>query len=154
MTKVKEKPEPIVIPGAEFMTPEEYKKAKENEQQRRLMAKRRGKEVTAKKQTNQEIRVMDTAAMVEMAKNTRNKAVQLLDKKLNMLNEDDEELKKVNMATLATVFGILFDKAQLADGLATENIAIHSKIDINMTSDSALQELNKMREQFTGDNNK
>lgn len=149
---MKKETEPIVIPGAENMTKEELRKAKRNESQRRLMAKRRGAdpdEITPFKQTNQELRKMGTQEMVEMAKDTRNMAIQVLNKKLINLNEDSDELKKINMATLATVFGILFDKAQLAAGLATENIAIHSKIDINMTSDIALQELNKMRESFS-----
>lgn len=142
----------IVIPGAEHMTPEELKRAKHNEKMRRYMMRSTGKEATLTKQTNQSVRKMDTAEMVEMAKDTRNLAITVLNKKLLGLADDEEELKKVNMATLATVFGILFDKAQLAAGLATENIAIHAKIDVNMTSDKALQELNKMREQFTSDN--
>lgn len=142
----------VVIPGAEFMTKEELAKAKQNERQRKQMAKRRGKdpeEITEFKQTNQELRSMDTKEMVEMAKETRNIAIQVLNKKLINLNSNEEELSKINMATLATVFGILFDKAQLAAGLSTENIAIHAKIDINMTSDVALAELNKMRESYS-----
>lgn len=143
----------VVIPGAEFMTKEELAKAKKNETQRRLMARRSGKEPVVVKDKH-ELRKIETSEMIEIAKDTRNKAVQLLDKKLNMLNEDDEELKKINMATLATVFGILFDKAQLAAGLATENIAIHAKIDVNMNADAAVAELNKMREQFSEANGK
>lgn len=145
------KGEKIIVPNAENMTPEEIKKFKHKEKVRRYAARQSGKEVV-EQVSNHELRKIDTETMVEIAKDTRNKAVQLLDKKLNMLNEDDEELKKVNMATLATVFGILFDKAQLAAGLATENIAIHAKIDINMNADAAMSELNKMREKFSENN--
>jgi hypothetical protein len=149
--KTIEKGEKIIVPNAENMTPEEIKKFKHKEKVRRYTARQSGKEVV-EQVSNHELRKIDTETMVEIAKDTRNKAVQLLDKKLNMLNEDDEELKKVNMATLATVFGILFDKAQLAAGLATENIAIHAKIDINMNADAAMSELNKMREKFSENN--
>ena len=152
-TKVIKKGEPIIVPNAENLTEEEIRRYKQKEKVRRLAARKAGKEVV-EQVSNHELRKLETAEMVEIAKDTRNKAVQLLDKKLNMLNEDDEELKKINMATLATVFGILFDKAQLAAGLATENIAIHAKIDVSMNADSALNELNKMREKFSEGNSK
>ena len=152
-TKVIKKGEPIIVPNAENLTEEEIKKFRHKEKVRRYTARQSGKEVV-EQVSNHELRKIETSEMIEIAKDTRNKAVQLLDKKLNMLNEDDEELKKVNMATLATVFGILFDKAQLAAGLATENIAIHAKIDVNMNADSALAELNKMREKFSEGNSK
>lgn len=152
MKKVIEKGAPIIIPNAENLPPEEVKRLKHNEKIRRYNARRKGEEAEIAK-TKQEIRKMDTSEMVELAKQTRNRAVQLLDKKLAMLNEDDEELKKVNLTTLATTFGILFDKSQLAAGLATENIAIQAKIDINMSPDAAIRELNKMREKFSEENN-
>lgn len=144
---------PIVIPGAEFMTKEELAKAKKNESQRRLMARRRGGE-PVEKLTKQEIRKLETAEMVELAKDTRNLAVQALNKMLLLLNTDDEMLKKMNPTQIATVFGIMFDKARLAEGMSTENIAIQAKIDINMSSDKALEELNKMREKFSEMNTK
>ncbi len=140
---------PIVIPGAEFMTKEELAKAKKNESQRRLMARRRGKE-PAPKYTKQELRKIDTEEMVELAKDTRNMAIQVLNQKLMNLYSDPEQLSRTNITQLATAFGILFDKAQLAAGLATENIAIHAKIDVNMSSDQAIEELNKMREKMSG----
>jgi hypothetical protein len=151
MKKSVEKGTPIVIPGAEFMTKEEIAKAKKNEAQRRLMARRRGGE-PVEKYTNNELRKINTEEMVEVAKDTRNIAIQTLNKKLLEIYQDPEQLNKVNLATLATVFGILFDKSQLAAGLSTQNIAIQAKIDVNMSSDKALEELNKMREKFTQDN--
>lgn len=141
---------PIVIPGAEFMSKEELEKAKKNESQRRLMARRRGGE-PVEKYSNQELRKLNTGEMVEMAKDSRNLALQTLTKKLVEVYNDPEQLSKVNLATLATVFGIMFDKGQLMDGLSTQNIAIQAKIDVNMTSDKALEVLNKMREGFAKD---
>lgn len=141
------KGEPIIIPGAEFMTKEELDHKKKNESQRRLMARRRGGEPSVVLPKH-EIRKIDKAEMIEMSKDTRNLAIQTLNKKLIELYHDDEQLSKVNLATLATVFGILFDKAQLAEGLSTSNIATHTKIDINISSDKALDELNRMRQRI------
>jgi hypothetical protein len=137
----------IIIPNEENLEPEEVERLKHNERIRRSTARSKGQEVleVVPKHT---LRKIDTAEMVEMAKDTRNKAVQILDMKLTDLFNDPEQLQKTNLATLATVFGILFDKAQLAAGLSTQNIAISAKIDVNMSSDKALDELNKMREKF------
>ena len=144
---------PIVIPNAENLTPEEIKKIKHNEKMRRYMARRRGKEPVVV-ETKQEIRKLDTTEMVELSKDTRNKAIQILDKKLTELYADPDALSKVNLATLATVFGILFDKTQLMTGMATENIAIQANININMRADEALEELNKMRERAAEEHTK
>jgi len=146
--KVIKKGDPIIIPGAEFMSKEELSKAKQNESMRRQMARRRGGE-PQEKHTKQELRKLNTDEMIEMAKDSRNLALQTLSKKLTQVYSDNDQLRKVNLATLATVFGIMFDKGQLMDGLSTQNIAIQAKIDVNMTSDKALEVLNKMRENFT-----
>lgn len=157
MTKIKgdvvEKGEPIVIPGAEFMTKEELAKAKKNESQRRLMQRRRGK-VPTKKLNKQEIRALETETMVDLAKGTRDLTLDILGQKLMMIMNDEEQMQKVNLATLATVFGIMYDKTQLMQGLSTQNIAVNAKIDVNMKSDEAIEELNKMREQFRESNQK
>lgn len=145
------KGEPIIIPGAEFMSKEELAKAKKNESQRRLMARRRGHEPTVPT-TKAELRKIDTQQMVELSKDTRNLAVQILNQKLVQMQSDPEALSKTSIKDLATVFGILVDKSQLLNGLATSNIAIQAKIDINMTSDKALEELNKMREKYAESN--
>lgn len=155
MTKIKgkeiQKREPIVIPGAEFMSPEELKKAKQNEAQRRLMQRRRGK-VPTKKLNKQEIRELGEEQMVSLSKGTRDFALDILGQKLMMIASDQEQMEKVNLATLATVFGIMYDKTQLMQGLSTQNIAVSAKIDVNMKSDEAIEELNKMREKFREEN--
>jgi hypothetical protein len=146
-SKVIEKGAPIIIPNKEEMTKEEIKKFKHRETMRRYMARRRGGKALVKEEKH-EVRKINTEQMVEMSKDTRNLAIQTLNKKLIELYDNPETLEKTNLATLATVFGILFDKTQLMAGLATENIAIQAKIDVNMKSDDAIKELNKMREQY------
>lgn len=150
-SRVVEKGEPIIVPNAENLTEKEINQYKEKEKKRRLRAREKGGEVEVVK-TKQELRKIDTEEMVAMAKDTRNMAVQLLEMKLQELYADPAQREKLNLATLATVFGILFDKTQLMAGLSTENIAIQAKIDINMNSDTALQELNKMREKYAESN--
>lgn len=149
--RVIEKGEPIVIPNEENLPPEEVKRLRHNEKMRRFNARKKGLDVVVP-QTKQDIRKIDTSELVELSKDARNLAIQTLNKKLENLYLNPEELAKINIAQLATVFGILFDKGQLLNGLSTENISIKSKIDITMNSDSALQELNKMREKYAESN--
>ena len=157
MTKVKgkiiKKGEPIVIPNADALEPKEVERQKKNESQRRLMQRRRG-EVPTKKLNKQEIRALETDVMVDLAKGTRDLTLDILGQKLLMIMGDEEQMQKVNLATLATVFGIMYDKTQLMQGLSTQNIALNAKIDVNMKSDEAIQELNKMRESFRESNQK
>lgn len=141
------KGDPIIVPNAEDMTKEEIERYKHNERMRRYMARRKGKEVM-ERQKKQEIRKMSQEEMVEKTKDTRNLAIEAIQTKLQDINSDPEELKKINLGTLATVFGILYDKTQLMDGLATENIAVKAQIDVNMGSDKAIEELNRMREKY------
>lgn len=157
MAKIKgeviKKGEPIVIPNADALEPEELERQKKNESQRRLMQRRRG-EVPTKKLNKQEIRALETDVMVDLAKGTRDLTLDILGQKLQMIMADEEQMKKVNLATLATVFGIMYDKTQLMQGLSTQNIAVNAKIDVNMKSDEAIEELNKMRESFRESNQK
>lgn len=76
----------------------------------------------------------------------RNKAAELLHKKMDMINKSPALLKKENLVSLAKVFGIFFDKSQILQGQATENIAIKAKISRDMTPEESLEELLKMRE--------
>lgn len=77
----------------------------------------------------------------------RNKAAELLHKKMDMINGSRRLLEKENLVSLAKVFGIFFDKAQILQGQATENIAIKAKITKDMSPDEALDQLLNMREQ-------
>lgn len=146
-TKVIKRGDPIIIPGGEFMSKEELRAAKNKESMRRQMARRRGGEPT-EKLTKQEIRELDNAKMVELALDLRNTTAEVLKIKLQNLLSNPEELSKTNLVQLTTAFGTLVDKAQLLSGLATEHIAIKANIDINISSDEAINQLNKMREKF------
>jgi len=148
--KVK-KGEPIVIPNAEALDKGELERQKKNEAQRRLMQRRRGKEPTVPLR-GQEVREIETEDMISMAKQTRNLSLGVLENALVNLMQDPEKLAKTNIATLATVFGIMYDKTQLMQGLSTQNIAVNAKVDINMNSDEAIQELNKIRSKFQESN--
>lgn len=139
---------PIVIPNAENLTDEELKKAKHAEKMRRYKVRTNGGDPGETKKTGQEIRKIDTKELIDLSKDTRNLAIQTLAKKLQEIYDDPEALAKINLATLATTFGILFDKTQLMNGMATQNIAIQAKLDVTMSSDKAIQELNRMRESF------
>ena len=102
--------------------------------------------------SKQEIRIIDNSELVALTADTRNLMMMVLNEKAKSLLGDPEELKKLNMTSIATAFGILVDKHNIMNGMATENIAIHHKIDINMSSDKALEELNKMREKYAESN--
>jgi uncharacterized metal-binding protein len=119
----------IIIPNAEALTPEELKKAKHAEKMRRYMARKRGSEPT-ENYGKIELKKIGVNQMIELATDTRNLAVQTLNNKLVEVNSSPEKLEKVSLKELATVFGILFDKSRVMEGLATENIAIHAKIDV------------------------
>jgi hypothetical protein len=76
----------------------------------------------------------------------RNKAAMLLHKKMDRISRSKKMLDALSLSQLATTFGIMFDKAQIVQGQATENIAVLSKIDPNMTAEMAIDALTKMRE--------
>lgn len=81
----------------------------------------------------------------------RNKASLLIDKKMNYLMKNKKALEKESLVNLAKVFGIFFDKSQIVQGQATENIAIMAKVDDNMTPEQAMDALLKTREKIMAD---
>jgi hypothetical protein len=85
--------------------------------------------------------------LVSGVQDTRDATLMLVRKKLNLLNSDKEQLKKMNLATLTTAFGILFDKSQIAKGEATEHIAIHAKISQDMSPEDRIAAIAKIREE-------
>lgn len=145
---VPKKGSPIIIPNAEFLTPEELKRAKHNERVKRYLARRRGA-VEMNPDTKIGLRKLKNEELIDASKSTRDIAIQALNKKLIEIYDNPEELRKVNLVQLATTFAILFDKSQLIQGLATENLAIRARIDINMNSSQALEQLNKIREGYS-----
>lgn len=77
----------------------------------------------------------------------RGKAAKLLDAKMDMLGSSKKKLDKENIVSLAKVFGIFFDKAQIVQGEATEHIAVLSRnINDDMSPEEAMKTLLKFRE--------
>lgn len=70
----------------------------------------------------------------------------LMNRKLDILAKSKKELAKTSLKELSVAGGILFDKAQLLKGEATEHIAVMAKIDKNITADDALKMVSEMRE--------
>jgi hypothetical protein len=155
-------PIPIIIPGADRMSKKQLERAKHNERMRRYRARKKGipivsdklthipKEVKDKEVTykldSQEKRLLKRSETMALVKETKNLALATLHKKLALINTDEDELRKINLATLATTFGIMQDKALLLEGKATQNIAVKSKVDVNMSASQAIEALSKMRE--------
>jgi hypothetical protein len=69
----------------------------------------------------------------------------LLNKKLNLAAKNKKELDKIPAVSLAQIASTVFDKAQIVNGEATENIALRAKIDDNITPEVALEEILKRR---------
>lgn len=81
----------------------------------------------------------------------RNKAAILIDKKMNLLLKSKKALEKESLVNLAKVFGIYFDKGQIIQGQATENIAVLSKVSDGLTPEEAMEALIKSREKIMED---
>lgn len=76
----------------------------------------------------------------------RDTVFNLMNRKLDIIAKSKKELAKISLKELGIAGGILFDKAQILRGEATEHVAVMAKIDKNMSSDDALQAVSKIRE--------
>lgn len=83
----------------------------------------------------------------------RNKAAMLLHKKMDYLNKNKKALEAVSLTQITTTFGIMFDKAQIIQGQATENIAVMGKIDSDLSPEASLDMILKMRQMEVEDKN-
>jgi hypothetical protein len=90
--------------------------------------------------------VLDSSDSKQLVVGGKNKAAVLLHKKMDMLMNSKKRLDAVPVSQLATMFGILFDKAQIISGEATENIAVMAKVKKDMNPQEALDALLKIRE--------
>ncbi len=89
----------------------------------------------------------DKASFPELALSGRNKALSLVHAKLDRMSKSKKSLDGVAIGQLATVYGILFDKAQIIRGEVTERVMILSKnVNINMNPQEAIDMAIKMRE--------
>lgn len=76
----------------------------------------------------------------------RDVAGKLIAKKLDYLEAHPKALQQESLVNLGKIFGILFDKAQIIQGQATEHIAVMSKIDSSLTPAEALDAVLRSRE--------
>lgn len=84
----------------------------------------------------------------------RNKAFTLINTKMDRIGSSRKKLDAVSIGELAKVFGILFDKAQIIQGEATEHVSIMSKISTDMSPKDALDTVLRMREITQADKHK
>lgn len=76
----------------------------------------------------------------------RDAAGRLIARKLEHLESHPKALAQESLVNLGKIFGILFDKAQIIQGQATEHVAHMGKIDTNMTPEDALAAVLRGRE--------
>lgn len=76
----------------------------------------------------------------------RKKAYELLNAKMERIGSSKKKLDEVSVSSLAQVFGIVFDKAQMIQGEATENIAMIARISDKISPDEAIQAILRTRE--------
>ncbi len=77
----------------------------------------------------------------------------LIDKKLNMVGKSRKKLDSISFKELGVIGGISFDKSQILKGEATENIAVMSRVDKDISPEDALKLVSQMREINTDKNN-
>lgn len=87
----------------------------------------------------------------ELLLSNRDLANRLVHKKLVALDASKKALRNESIVSLGKIFGILFDKAQIIRGQATEHVALLSNIDSSLKPEDALSLVLKMREVSTND---
>lgn len=103
--------------------------------------------VAQRKQTLAEKADADKSKTIsDLVLDNRNTAMRLLSKKMERLDTSRKRLDNVAVGELAKVAGIMFDKGQIIQGQATENVAVMAKIDEKMSPSDALNTLLKLRE--------
>lgn len=90
--------------------------------------------------------VLDKQDIKELTVSGRKKALDLLHMKMDRIAGSKKKLDEVPITSLAQVFGIIFDKAQIIQGMATENVAVLAKIDKDLKPEDAIALVLKMRE--------
>lgn len=92
--------------------------------------------------------VQKVTDLKEQALDTRDMAAELLRLRMAGLLRNKKALAEVPLGTLAQVYGITFDKAQIAKGESTENIAVLAKnVDENMSAEDAINLILAQREE-------
>ena len=90
---------------------------------------------------------IDNRDIGEVVSSVRDKVWQLIDKKLGRYTNSKKKLDQISFKELGVMAGISFDKSQILQGKATENIAVLAKIDENLSPQQLLELALKAREQ-------
>jgi len=113
----------------------------------RSISGRRKDELTGKVKMD-----VSNATIKELTLDNRDKIARLLSKKLDMISVKD--LKAMKISEFTNPYGMLFDKGQILQGQATENIAVLSKIEDGLSSKDLLDALLNQREVTVSSNQK
>lgn len=84
---------------------------------------------------------LESLSTKELVVGAKGKIWVLLHKKLDQMGKSRRDFNKESLMSLAKVAGIVFDKAQIASGEATEHIAIRAKIDPEMPVEDMLSRM-------------
>jgi hypothetical protein len=114
--------------------------------QRAVATSKKGVTVTQETTLREKLDTEANPEFKDLVLSGRKKAFQLLNMKMDRVMKSNKGIDEVGITALAQTFGILFDKAQIIQGEATENVAIMARIDRNMSSEDALASILKMRE--------
>jgi len=109
----------------------------------RKVAVRSGPTLAEKTAENKAITALDIKGLTLAS---RDRAGRLIGKKLEYMEAHPKALAAESLVNLGKIFGILFDKAQIIQGQATEHVAVMSKLDVNMTPEESLSMILRMRE--------
>lgn len=102
------------------------------------------KESTLREKQDQAI--LDSRDIKEVVVKVRDQALDLVQRKMQLIGSSKKRLDEANISSLAQVFGIIFDKAQIVQGQATEHIAVLGKVDKDIKPDDAINMILKFRE--------
>jgi hypothetical protein len=81
----------------------------------------------------------------DLVLNANKKSWILINRKLDRILKSGKKIDDLSLGYLTSLVDKVFDKARIVKGEATENIAIRSKIDININPQQALEEVIKRR---------
>ncbi len=96
--------------------------------------------------TVREKKELSNAEIPELVTEARDTAYRLINAKLDIIESSKTELKNAKLSDLVKAGDILFNKGQIVRGEATQNIAILSKVDKNMSAEDALTAIVQMQE--------
>jgi basic membrane lipoprotein Med (substrate-binding protein (PBP1-ABC) superfamily) len=90
---------------------------------------------------------IDSRDIGQVVGSVRDKTWKLIDKKLDRYTNSKKRLDEISFQQLGTLAGISFDKGQILQGKATENIAVLGKLQDGLSPQEMLELALKAREQ-------